>query len=64
MAGRVIGADRVRAHRRAGVHGGVVFNCGSNLFVDAAADLTLGAGFRGNQSRTDRFGAYRLLDAV
>ena len=47
-----------------GVHGGIVFNCGSNPFVDAAADLTLGAGFRGNQSRTERFGAYRLLDAV
>ena len=39
--GRVIGADRLRAHRR---------------FVDAAADLTLGAGFRGNQIRTERFG--------
>jgi ferredoxin-NADP reductase len=47
-----------------GVHGGIVFNCGSNPFVDAAAVLTLGAGFRRNQSRTERFGAYRLSDAV
>ena len=64
MAGRVIEADRLRAHRRAGVHGGVVFNCGSNLFVDAAADLTLGAGFRENEIRTERFRAYLLSDAV
>ena len=40
----------------AGVHGGLVFICGSNAFVDAAADLALGAGFRAEQIRTERFG--------
>jgi ferredoxin-NADP reductase len=40
----------------AGVHGGIVFICGSNAFVDAAADLALGAGFRAEQIRTERFG--------
>jgi ferredoxin-NADP reductase len=64
MAGGVIGGLDSAPIAEPGVHGGIVFNCGSNPFVDAAADLTLGAGFRGNQSRTERFGAYRLLDAV
>lgn len=39
-----------------GVHGGIVFNCGSNPFVEAAADLTLGAGCQPEQIRTERFG--------
>jgi ferredoxin-NADP reductase len=39
-----------------GAHGGIVFNCGSNPFVDAAADLALGAGFRPEQIRTERCG--------
>ena len=40
----------------AGVHSGIVFICGSNPFVDAAADLGLGAGLRPEQIRTERFG--------
>jgi ferredoxin-NADP reductase len=40
----------------AGIDGGIVFICGSNPFVDAAADLALGARFRPNQIRTERFG--------
>jgi ferredoxin-NADP reductase len=40
----------------AGIDGGIVFICGSNPFVDAAADLALGSGFRPQQIRTERFG--------
>jgi ferredoxin-NADP reductase len=40
----------------AGIDGGIVFICGSNPFVDAAADLALGTGFRPEQIRTERFG--------
>ena len=40
----------------AGIDSGIVFICGSNPFVDAAADLALGAGFRPDQIRTERFG--------
>ena len=39
-----------------GIDSGIVFICGSNPFVDAASDLALGAGFRPNQIRTERFG--------
>jgi ferredoxin-NADP reductase len=41
---------------QAGIDSGVAFICGSNPFVDAAADLALGAGFRPEQIRTERFG--------
>jgi ferredoxin-NADP reductase len=41
---------------QAGIDDGIVFVCGSNSFVDAAADLALGAGFRPEQIRTERFG--------
>jgi ferredoxin-NADP reductase len=40
----------------AGIDAGIVFICGSNPFVDAAADLALGAGFQPEQIRTERFG--------
>jgi ferredoxin-NADP reductase len=40
----------------AGIDGGIVFVCGSNSFVEAAAGLALGAGFRPEQIRTERFG--------
>jgi ferredoxin-NADP reductase len=40
----------------AGIDNGIVFVCGSNPFVDAAADLALGTGFRPEQIRTERFG--------
>jgi ferredoxin-NADP reductase len=57
MAGRVIRGPMDSAPiAEPGVHGGIVFNCGSNPFVEAAADLTLGAGFRLEQIRTERFG--------
>ena len=40
----------------AGIGSGIVFICGSNSFVEAAAGLALGAGFRPEQIRTERFG--------
>jgi ferredoxin-NADP reductase len=40
----------------AGVDGGTVFICGSNPFVEAASGLVLGAGYRPEQVRTERFG--------
>ena len=40
----------------AGVDRGTVFICGSNPFVEAASGLALGAGFRPQQVRTERFG--------
>jgi ferredoxin-NADP reductase len=40
----------------AAMDGGIVFICGSNAFVEAAAGLALGAGFRPEQIRTERFG--------
>jgi ferredoxin-NADP reductase len=40
----------------AGVNSGIVFICGSNPFVEAASGLALGAGFRPQQVRTERFG--------
>jgi ferredoxin-NADP reductase len=40
----------------ASVDGGTVFICGSNPFVEAASGLALGAGFRPQQVRTERFG--------
>jgi ferredoxin-NADP reductase len=40
----------------AGVNSGIVFICGSNPFVEAASGLALGAGFRPEQVRTERFG--------
>jgi ferredoxin-NADP reductase len=36
---------------------GTVFVCGSNSFVEAASELLLGAGFKANEIRTERFGA-------
>jgi hypothetical protein len=33
-----------------GVHGGIVFNCGSNPFVDAAADVTSARGSEGTRA--------------
>jgi ferredoxin-NADP reductase len=40
----------------AAVDGGLAFVCGSNGFVEAAADLLLGAGYDAAQIRTERFG--------
>jgi ferredoxin-NADP reductase len=40
----------------ADIDGGIAFVCGSNAFVEAAADLALGAGFTAAQIRTERFG--------
>jgi ferredoxin-NADP reductase len=40
----------------ASVDGGTVFICGSNPFVETASGLALGAGFRPQQVRTERFG--------
>jgi ferredoxin-NADP reductase len=40
----------------AGIDDGIAFLCGSNPFVDTAAELALGAGFRPEQIRTERFG--------
>jgi ferredoxin-NADP reductase len=36
--------------------GGLAFACGSNGFVEAAAELLLGAGFEPGSIRTERFG--------
>jgi ferredoxin-NADP reductase len=40
----------------AGVTSGIAFICGSNAFVEAAADLVLAAGFDPGSIRTERFG--------
>jgi ferredoxin-NADP reductase len=57
MAGRVIrGLIDSALIAESGVHVGIVLNCGSNPFVEAAADLTLGAGYRPEQIRSERFG--------
>jgi ferredoxin-NADP reductase len=40
----------------ADLDGGTAFICGSNPFVEAAADLALAAGFRPERVRTERFG--------
>jgi ferredoxin-NADP reductase len=40
----------------AGIDDGVVFACGSDPFVEAAAGLALGAGFPPERIRTERFG--------
>jgi ferredoxin-NADP reductase len=40
----------------ASVDGGTVFICGSNPFVETASGLALGAGFRPQEVRTERFG--------
>jgi ferredoxin-NADP reductase len=40
----------------AGIDGGIAFVCGSNSFVETASDLALGAGFRPDRIRTERFG--------
>jgi ferredoxin-NADP reductase len=40
----------------ADLDGATAFICGSNPFVEAAADLALAAGFRPEQVRTERFG--------
>jgi ferredoxin-NADP reductase len=37
-------------------HGGVVFICGSNPFVETASQLSLDAGFAAERIRTERFG--------
>ena len=39
-----------------GLDAGFAFVCGSNGFVEAAADLLLGAGFQPERIRTERFG--------
>jgi ferredoxin-NADP reductase len=40
----------------AGIDSGTAFICGTNGFVETAAGLALGAGFRPEQIRTERFG--------
>jgi ferredoxin-NADP reductase len=40
----------------AAADGGLAFVCGSNGFVEAAADLLLGAGYDAGRIRTERFG--------
>jgi ferredoxin-NADP reductase len=40
----------------AGIEGGIAFVCGSNGFVESAADLLLDAGYDPQQIRTERFG--------
>jgi ferredoxin-NADP reductase len=40
----------------ADLHDGTAFICGSNAFVEAASDLSIAAGFRPEQVRTERFG--------
>jgi ferredoxin-NADP reductase len=48
----------------AGVHGGIVFICGSNPFVDAAADHALGAGLRPGADPHRGLRAYLLSETV
>jgi ferredoxin-NADP reductase len=40
----------------AGDSAGIAFVCGSNGFVETAADLLLGAGYEASRIRTERFG--------
>jgi ferredoxin-NADP reductase len=40
----------------AGAQPGTAFVCGSNGFVESAANLLLGAGFEAGRIRTERFG--------
>jgi ferredoxin-NADP reductase len=40
----------------AGIDDGIAFLCGSNAFVETASELAIGAGFRPEQIRTERFG--------
>jgi ferredoxin-NADP reductase len=44
------------ASSAAGLQPGVAFVCGSNGFVESAAGLLMGAGFRASEIRTERFG--------